>query len=138
MTMTMTPHVDGHGATTIMRMLPGSHRMVGGPHVCMYIETLPMQLDDWRCDSVYMHVAYEPARPYVGTDCLAVLRAVNEMNATPQLAAEVLLRGEHARGHPLPGVYTVRSSVHRVDMRAYEHEGRRHLWAEVYRSPDHH
>jgi hypothetical protein len=130
---TMTPHVDGHGTT--MRFLPGSQRMVGGPHLCMYhkIEASPLLLGDWKCGSVYMHVAYEQSRPYVGTDCHAVLNAINEMNMHPLLAAGALLHQEHAYGHPLPGVYTVQSAAHRVDMRVYMHEGMRHLWAEVYR-----
>jgi len=130
---TMTPNVGGQGAT--MRALPGSQRMVGGPHVCMYhrIEASPLRLEDWRCCSVYMHIAREPLRPYVGADCLAVLRAVNEMNADAAVASGVLLRGDHALGHPLPGVYTLASPAYRVDVRAYEHNGMRHLWAEVYR-----
>lgn len=32
----MSPHVDGRG--TVLRALPGSERMVGGPHMCMYHE----------------------------------------------------------------------------------------------------
>jgi hypothetical protein len=78
-----------------------------------------------------MHVAYEPARPYVGRDCQAVLDAVYEMNAqSANLVEGVLLRGEQVPGHPLPGVYTVLSSAYRVDLRMCEGTT---LWAEVYR-----
>ena len=114
-----------------MRMLPGSDRMVGGPHECMYHE-IELRLGEWRCESVYMHVAYETPRPYGGQDCKAVLDAVNAMKWKLE-AADVLLGGAHAPGHPLPGVFTVWSPGYRVDMRAYLHGDEKHLWSEVYR-----
>ena len=128
----MSPDVDGHGTT--MRALPGSEAMVGGPHLCMYHAIGPSALTLDGCSGVYMHVAYEASRPYAGQDCEAVLSAVNAMNQQPHLAAEVLLSGEHAPGHPLPGVFTVVTPGYRVDMRVITHQGKRHLWAEVIRA----
>lgn len=60
----MGPQIGGSGGPTI-RALPGSERMVGGPHQCMYHEIggSPLALRKWRCGSVYMHVAHEPVRP---------------------------------------------------------------------------
>jgi hypothetical protein len=118
---------------TTMRALPGSERMVGGPHMCMCLDCCIVCLDGWSCGSVYMHVAYNVARPYNHGDCQAVLSAVHAMNQRPHLAAGVLLRGEHAPGHPLPGVFTVATPAYRVDMRAYPHQDKKNLWAEVYR-----
>ena len=130
----MSTHIDGHDRT--MKVLPGSaERMVGGPHMCMYhnIESSPLQLEDWACTSVYMHVAYErePPRPYLGPECSAVLSGINVMNGNHVVASGVLLKGDHAAGHPLPGVYTVLSPGYRVDFRMYPHNHKKHLWAEL-------
>ena len=100
------------------------------------IEPSPLTLDGWRCGSVYMHVAHERERirMYGGAECQAVLDAVNAANAQHAVAADVLLRGAHAQGHPLPGVFTVSSAGYRIDLRNSEHDGKRHLWAEVYKT----
>ena len=134
MLKTMTPNVDGHGTT--MRDLPGSETsIVGGPLLCMYhrIEPSPLVLGDWECGSVYMRVAHERPRPYVGDDCRAVLDGINAMNADPRTAAEVLLRGAHAEGQPLPGFYTVDTDRGRVDFHVYSHAGRKHLYGLLMR-----
>lgn len=130
----MVSHIECNGT---MCALPGSERMGGGPHICMYHVIEDIHLDDWTFNSVYMHVAYQPiGGPYVDTDCQTVLYAVYQLKVFPILAAGVLLRGDHFHEHPLPGVYTVYYMTHRVDMRAYkDNNGARHLWAEMYRSP---
>lgn len=129
----MSPNVDGGCVLrdAIARDLPGSENMVGGSLKCMYHRVEPpLMLGRWACGSVYMHVAYKPTKVYDSVDCRAVHDAINEMVVDREVAADVLLRGSHADGHPLPGVYTVATSRHRVDFRVIE-RGNKHLWAEV-------
>lgn len=125
-----------------MRALPGSLRMLGGPHTCMYARIPPFQLGTWIFDAVYMHLAHKgypnpTTKPYDEADCQAVVRAISLLQADLRLSEGVLLLGEHAaaQGHPLPGVFTVLSAAHRVDLRAYEGDCGKEmsLWAEVYR-----
>lgn len=128
---TMTPTI-GHGK--IMHVLPGSESMVGGPLLCMFheLKETPLMIDKWRCQSVYMHVAFKRPAPYNGGECMSVLNGVNAINNDHQNAFRALLQGEHLSGHPLPGVYTVVVEDFRVDFRVKEHNGNKHLWALVY------
>ena len=135
----MEYRVDGERA---LQPLPGSHRMSGGEHVCHYTPIEPQpRIGDWRCQSVYSHVAYETSRPLHGAEPLALMQSLNKMFGDQQNTV-VLLEGQHAAGHPLPGVYTVdvtqdylgRSCRFRVDFRVYfSDNGNKHLWAEIYK-----
>lgn len=111
--------------------------------MCMYHEIgdSPLALRNWKCGSVYMHVAHEQVRPYVAADCQAVLDGINDMNRHSERAAAVMMDGAHEPGHPLPGVWTVRSPSYRVDFRVYREnpedlQSAQSLWAEVYRTRD--
>lgn len=124
------------GAGRNIYTLPGSEDMVGGPHICMFfnIEDSPLDFKEWKAGSVYMHVAREPVRLYGGRDCQVVLNGINAMNQNYIVASEVLIRGQHADNHPLPGVYTYIEDGYRVDFRVKRTvNDRKHLWAEVYR-----
>ena len=113
-----------------MQTLPGSEGLVGGPLVCMVHELRPaLVIRDWTCCSLYMHVAHEKPRPYAASDCQEVRHAVQCLQSSADAAA-VLLDGQHAQGHPLPGFFTVNRPKHRIDFYAYPG---RHLWAQVHR-----
>jgi hypothetical protein len=130
------PQNPNQVSNTIMRSLPGSERMVGGHHLCMYhdIGDSPFVLRNWNCIGVYIHVARERERHYQSPVCQAVSEGINEMKRFPERAFAVLLNGEHEPGHPLPGVWTVDRLGFRVDFRAYnvsnEKNSEHNLWAE--------
>ena len=126
----MSPHADG----AVLRNLPGSDRMVGGPLLCMFHELSPaLHIGGWTCGSLHMHVAYEKAVAYARVDCQAVFEATEHVRASPDAAA-VLIDGRHAPGHPLPGVFTVTLPAYRIDFRAYKGTAtQHHMWVHVYR-----
>ena len=112
-----------------MQALPGSERMVGGPHMCFLLDIEPLQLREKEFTKVYMHVAYEPENKYNDEDCQEVYNAIMKAKSQIDLATKILYDGYHSKDHPLPGVFTVTSPTYRIDLRIYD----MNLWAEVYR-----
>ncbi len=111
-----------------MEILPGSERMVGGPHVCHIVEIDPLFVDDKYHDRVYAHVAYLKNNEINDNDRIAVIDTVNEMRSCSYIDVRSTYKS-------LPGVFTHKCRDRRVDLRVYTNyvDHNTSMWAEVYR-----